>query len=122
MAMFPHDRRDLWRACKFPVTTTATCWNCHKPFEVVFADLESKRHACSHCGTVHCFDLPAEEPGRERRSTAVRTRGRLQRSLVTMKNQAQRNARQQKKGEFMDNKKGGKPFKGVAKEKDKRRK
>jgi hypothetical protein len=39
-----------------------------------------------------------------------------------MKNQAQRNARQQKKGEFMDNKKGGKPFKGVAREKDKRRK
>ncbi len=27
-----------------------------------------------------------------------------------------------KKGEFMDNKQGGKPFKGVAKEQDKRRK
>ncbi len=27
-----------------------------------------------------------------------------------------------KKGKFMDNKKGGKPFKGVAKEPDKRRK
>jgi hypothetical protein len=65
MAMFPQDKRDLWRACKFPLTTTATCWNCHKPFEVVFADSQSKRHPCSHCGTVHCFDLPADTPSLE---------------------------------------------------------
>jgi hypothetical protein len=33
-----------------------------------------------------------------------------------------RNNRSKKRGRFMDNKKGGKPVKGVAKERDKRRK
>lgn len=36
--------------------------------------------------------------------------------------ETQRNARQQKKGEFMDVKSDGKKFKGIAKEPDKRRK
>jgi len=64
MAIVPEEWRKDLIACKFPATRTIRCWHCVQWFDVVFDNLESTRHACTHCGTVHYFDLPGLKDGR----------------------------------------------------------
>lgn len=64
----------------------------------------------------------AEDTGQNYRKGAVtnRTQGKNPKTSDYTKHNETTDS--PSKGEFMDNKKGGKPFKGVAKEPDKRRK
>lgn len=64
----------------------------------------------------------AKDTGEGSRRGAVKNRTQVENPRTS--DYAERNEEKgsPKRGEFMDNKKGGKPFKGVAKERDERRK
>ena len=64
----------------------------------------------------------AKDTGKGSRKGAVKSRTQVKNPKTSDYAKRNETPGSKKKGEFMDNKKGGQPFKGVAKEPDKRRK
>ena len=64
----------------------------------------------------------AENTGKDYRKGSVTDRSQVKNPQTDDFVKRNRDDESPEDGEFMDNKKGGKPFKGVAKEPDKRRK
>ena len=63
----------------------------------------------------------AKDTGKGSRKGAVRNRTQVKNRKTGTYAKRNETPGSNKRGKFMDNKSGGKPFKGVAKEKDKRR-